>query len=71
MNGDESQGGDGMISGALVERNVIYGNGVGGGSGINMDGVTDSVVDFAARITKPITTLTRASQPPLRGRRFR
>jgi len=44
MNGDESQGGDGVISGALVERNVIYGNGVAGGSGINMDGVSDSVV---------------------------
>ena len=44
MNGDVSQGGDGIISNALVERNVIYGNGVGGGSGINMDGVTDSVV---------------------------
>ncbi|MBI3767451.1 MAG: right-handed parallel beta-helix repeat-containing protein [Deltaproteobacteria bacterium] len=44
MNGDLSQGEDGIISNALVERNVIYGNGVGGGSGINMDGVTDSVV---------------------------
>ncbi|MFN2424858.1 MAG: right-handed parallel beta-helix repeat-containing protein [Candidatus Binatia bacterium] len=44
MNGDESQGGDGTISDALVERNVIHGNGVGGGSGINMDGVTNSVV---------------------------
>ncbi len=44
MNGDASQGGDGLISQALVERNVIYGNGVGGGSGINMDGVTDSLV---------------------------
>lgn len=44
MNGDVSQGGDGTISNALVERNVIYGNGVGGGSGINMDGVSDSVV---------------------------
>ena len=44
MNGDLSQGGDGLISGALVEQNVIYGNGAGGGSGINMDGVTDSVV---------------------------
>jgi hypothetical protein len=44
MNGDESQGGDGLISEALVEDNVIHGNGVGGGSGINMDGVTDSVV---------------------------
>lgn len=44
MNGDASQGEDGIISNALVERNVIHGNGVGGGSGINMDGVTDSVV---------------------------
>jgi hypothetical protein len=44
MNGDESQGGDGVISDALVERNVIHGNGMGGGSGINMDGVTDSLV---------------------------
>jgi hypothetical protein len=44
MNGDESQGGDGLISGALVEQNAIHGNGAGGGSGINMDGVTTSVV---------------------------
>jgi len=47
MNGDASEedpGEDGLISNAVVERNVIYGNGVGGGSGINMDGVTDSVV---------------------------
>jgi len=44
MNGDASQGGDGTISNALVERNVIHGNGVGGGSGINMDGVVNSVV---------------------------
>src|SRR5262249_49839704 len=44
MNGDESQGGDGTISEALVERNVIHGNGAAGGSGINMDGVVDSVV---------------------------
>lgn len=42
MNGDLSEGGDGIISGALVEGNIIYGNGVGGGSGINMDGVTNS-----------------------------
>ncbi|HEY8505387.1 MAG TPA: FG-GAP-like repeat-containing protein [Gemmataceae bacterium] len=43
MNGDASQGGDGIISGALVENNVIRGNGTGGGSGINGDGVQDSV----------------------------
>jgi parallel beta-helix repeat protein len=45
MNGDVSiQPGDGIISDAVVERNVIYENGAGGGSGINMDGVQDSVV---------------------------
>jgi hypothetical protein len=42
MNGDVSQGGDGIISGALVERNVIHDNGVAGGSGINADGVQGS-----------------------------
>ena len=44
MNGDLSQGGDGLISNAVVERNVLYGNGVGGGSAINMDGITNSIV---------------------------
>jgi parallel beta-helix repeat protein len=42
MNGDLSQGGDGIISGAFVENNIIFGNGRGGGSGINADGVQDS-----------------------------
>ncbi len=44
MNGDVSQGGAGIITGALVENNIIYNNGVGGGSGINMDGVQSSVI---------------------------
>jgi hypothetical protein len=44
MNGDISMGGDGIISHALIENNIIYENGIGGGSGINMDGVTNSVV---------------------------
>jgi hypothetical protein len=43
MNGDLSQGGDGIISDALVEDNVISNNGVAGGSGINCDGVQNSV----------------------------
>ena len=42
MNGDLSAGGDGIISNALVENNVIYENGKGGGSGINCDGVQGS-----------------------------
>ena len=37
-------GGDGIISGALVENNIIYNNGVGGGSGINCDGVINSTI---------------------------
>ncbi len=44
MNGDLSQGGDGVISFGLIEGNVIYENGLGGGSGINLDGVTNSLV---------------------------
>jgi len=42
MNGDLSMGGDGLITGALVEANVLHGNGPGGGSGINADGVQGS-----------------------------
>ena len=43
MNGDLSQGGDGVISGAIVENNLIFDNGAGGGSGINCDGVENSI----------------------------
>jgi parallel beta-helix repeat protein len=43
MNGDISQGGTGIITGALVEDNVIYNNGTAGGSGINCDGVQNSI----------------------------
>jgi hypothetical protein len=43
MNGDASQGGDGMIRGATVEGNVIFDNGRGGGAAINADGVIDSI----------------------------
>jgi Right handed beta helix region len=44
MNGDVNMGGDGIISGALVEGNIIYGNGSGGGSAINCDGVQGSII---------------------------
>ncbi|MDQ3013195.1 MAG: right-handed parallel beta-helix repeat-containing protein [Acidobacteriota bacterium] len=44
INGDLSQGGDGMISFGLIEKNVIYENGASGGSGINCDGLFDSVI---------------------------
>ncbi len=42
MNGDASMGGDGIISEALVEQNIIYDNARRGGSGINADGVQRS-----------------------------
>lgn len=42
MNADASQGGDGVITGASVFKNVIYDNGTAGGAGINLDGVSDS-----------------------------
>ncbi len=44
MNGDISMGGDGIISNALVEKNILYDNGVGGGSAINCDGVQNSII---------------------------
>jgi len=44
MNGDAEMEGDGVISDGVVERNVIYANGVEGGAAINMDGVADTVV---------------------------
>jgi len=44
MNGDRNMGGDGLISHALVERNIIWENGRAGGSAINCDGVSDSII---------------------------
>ncbi|MGE0887004.1 MAG: right-handed parallel beta-helix repeat-containing protein [Blastocatellales bacterium] len=44
INGDLSQGGDGIISFGLIEKNVIWENGTGGGSGINCDGLSDSII---------------------------
>lgn len=43
MNGDESLGGDGIISNAIVENNLCFDNGIGGGSSINCDGVQNSI----------------------------
>jgi hypothetical protein len=43
-NGDASQGGDGVNANAVIEDNLIHGNGTLGGSGINCDGVQDSVI---------------------------
>jgi hypothetical protein len=44
FNGDLSAGGNGLILNALVEKNVLYGNGAGGGAAINMDGVRSSTI---------------------------
>jgi hypothetical protein len=43
LNADVFQGGDGIISSALVEKNVIFENGVAGGAAINLDGVSDGM----------------------------
>ncbi|HZR82953.1 MAG TPA: right-handed parallel beta-helix repeat-containing protein [Candidatus Binatia bacterium] len=44
FNGDASLGGDGLIEDAVVEGNIIWDNGRGGGSGINMDGSVRGVI---------------------------
>jgi hypothetical protein len=42
--GNVAAGGDGIISGALVEGNTAFGNGRSGGAEINLDGVQGSTV---------------------------
>lgn len=44
INGDISQGGDGVISQAVIEDNVIFDNGRSGGSAINGDGIVGAVI---------------------------
>lgn len=44
LNGDASMGGDGLIAGARLTGNVLYGNGRGGGAAINLDGVVESEI---------------------------
>jgi parallel beta-helix repeat protein len=45
MNGDISeQPGNGLVEFATVEDNIIFGNGASGGSGINCDGVDNSII---------------------------
>ena len=45
MNGDGASPGDGTISNALVENNIIYSNSSGASSSaINMDGVNNSII---------------------------
>ena len=44
INGDLESGADGIISDGLVENNIIHENGVGGCSGINMDGVDTATI---------------------------
>jgi parallel beta-helix repeat protein len=44
VNGDVNMGGDGIISGAVIERNIVYDNGAVAASAINLDGVQDSII---------------------------
>lgn len=43
-NGDVVQGGDGIITGALYENNIIYNNCVLGGAAMNLDGLQDGTI---------------------------
>ncbi len=44
LNADLSQGGDGIISNAVIESNILYNNCYSGGSAINLDGVQESKI---------------------------
>jgi hypothetical protein len=44
INADASQGGDGIITNAMVDGNLIANNCTGGGAGINFDGVQNSTI---------------------------
>ena len=44
LNGDVNEGGDGVITGAVIEENQIHHTGEGGGAAINLDGVVDSLI---------------------------
>ncbi len=44
FNGDASMGGTGVITNAIVMNNTITGNGSGGGSAINCDGLQNSLI---------------------------
>jgi parallel beta-helix repeat protein len=44
LNADLSQGGDGLITGAVIENNIAWNNGTAGGAAINLDGVQNSIV---------------------------
>jgi parallel beta-helix repeat protein len=44
INADPELAGDGIISNALVEDNIIYENGVGGGAAINLASVRNSLI---------------------------
>ncbi|MEN3940734.1 right-handed parallel beta-helix repeat-containing protein [Prosthecobacter sp. SYSU 5D2] len=43
-NGDIFQGGDGIITGAVYEGNIIYNNGEIGGAAMNLDGLQDGII---------------------------
>ncbi|MCK5056927.1 MAG: right-handed parallel beta-helix repeat-containing protein [Candidatus Aminicenantes bacterium] len=44
INADPSMGGDGISSGCLIENNLVYENGRGGGAAVNLASVRDSAI---------------------------
>ncbi|MGA3067266.1 MAG: right-handed parallel beta-helix repeat-containing protein [Tepidisphaeraceae bacterium] len=45
INSDATQGGTGIITGALIDGNIIFNNGASGGAAINLDGVQQSTIE--------------------------
>jgi len=45
INGDQTQGGDGTVSRAIISGNICSGNGAGGGAAINCDGLSNSLIE--------------------------
>ena len=68
LNGDLSQGGNGLITNALIENNIIHDNGAGGGSGINCDGVQNSIIRLQPPLRQP--RQWNLPLPPRRRRRL-
>ncbi len=44
INADPSMGGDGISSNCLIENNILYGNGTGGGAAINLASTRKSII---------------------------
>ncbi|MDA0989866.1 MAG: right-handed parallel beta-helix repeat-containing protein [Verrucomicrobia bacterium] len=67
FNGDKREGGDGLISGGVVEDNVIHGNGRLGGAAVNMDSAEQMTVRNNLIFDNRAGGITAFSQDGLRA----